>query len=238
MLSRATEKKWIQQIDSIISVFPQQIISEIIVDFLVINFSFDCTVLPCNTHEIKHSKFEVQNYINVTPYQLNVKQYSNGWIYVPLLPEVDLQERSDLFLEVLGVGTWRLRLCKNLRNYHTLLACGFNSSVTRSMVLDLLPGKYIMSLYPNFDYDKIRITRVNYNFEIISSEYHYLDRVRCNTLLIGVGYYPQSVEILSCPPKKHAIWDQIEKWPWAYGRLKIDNQITDGEICQKCDNGL
>jgi hypothetical protein len=97
MISPSDAKVWIHEIDSIVPAFPQQVISQVIITFLINDFQFDTSLIPCNTHAIGHSLFDVQSYIDVSEKTVKTKKYKKEWICVPIRPKLNLVENGNLF---------------------------------------------------------------------------------------------------------------------------------------------
>lgn len=220
MISKSEIKVWVQEIDSIITVFPQQVISKIIMTFLIIDFRFDSTLMPCNTHTIEHYSFDISSKVDVSDNKIVTKKYSPEWICVSLLPKFNFSIINEfkLCIEVLGNdGTSAsLWLAKNHTKYNSFIIGKYSSYPIKIFqdVIYLRPGKSILTTKWVDNILLLFVTELDDKQEI-KNVYCYKYKKRtidsCDTILIGVGYYPQSVTILNCPTDQDEIWTKIKK---------------------------
>jgi hypothetical protein len=213
-------KEWMDSIDAAITVFPQKVISGLIVSYLPNGFSFDTNLLPCNTNDMGHSNFDIQKHIAVSTKQAVVTLFSKSWIYIPLTPKFDAGH-VKFCIEVKGDGHCQFVLIKS-SNYQTFITNGsayaypINEYTCRN-TFALFPGKHIISSSSCATYDKLTWVQFLNNIDkkepinrITSLKYELGSLSRVDTVLIGIGYSYQSVALLPCPPKKDPLWKQMD----------------------------
>jgi hypothetical protein len=247
MLLKTEERLWVTEIDAAISTFPQKVLSQLILSFLFFqDFAFDTTLIPCNTHGKKeHKAVDIKTYVTASAQQLVVTKYHHEWINVPLLPKLNIQTDNDLklYLEVSGDKECTFRFTKNLKEYRSfIMDIGLQAITTHAFYHNILPGKSVVTIQLLDNADVLFITKLGNDFEIIDKEYHRYEKgtiSQCDTILIGVGYFPQSVTILPCPPENDPIWNKI----WARGGTtscdcgKCRIQLIPHTWCIECEKG-
>lgn len=218
MFSKNDAKLWTDEIDSIIRVFPSKVISELVTTFLISDFEFDTALIPCSTDVMGHLDIDIKRYIDVSTHKLVTKEYKSEWISVPLLPKINLgQNDLKVCLEVSGQDhcIFDLVITQNITNYHTFIISHSNPPIPMAVNVRLTPGKWILTTRLFHDHDSLFCSRLDDTQEtiILGSYYkfHKATITACNTILIGVGFFPQTVKLLTCPTEKHPIWSKIDE---------------------------
>lgn len=240
MISKNEAKIWVKKIDSIITVFPQQVISKIITTFLISDFEFNTALIPCNTHTIDHCSFDVKNYINVYEQKLVTKKYREEWICVPLVPKLNLKEHElKLHLQVTNYQI-SFFFAQNPTSYGTFILTNTASfPLTLALPKALVyPGEWIFTTKYCDDYDILFATKLDKSKQtpeyIDCYKYKKGTIQSCDTILIGVGYYKQMVQILTCPLDTDPIWNKIENWPDKYVKSSHSQDLIRHYNCAKC----
>lgn len=236
MLSKNEAKLWIQEIDDVIKTFPQCVISCLIVNYLQDNSSFETFLTPTCTHGYNHKDFNINDFVKVEPTQITVSQYSEEWIYIPLQQKI--RDKFKICLYVSGVHGCKLRFIKNSTNNNYKTFIGSTATVDTCDCYDISPiGKCLLCINEMADKDKMTLIYYdNKTQEPIKkvSRYYQTGTFRlCNTLLVGVGYFPQSVTILPLPTQK----EMAKSVPFGSCVCSICNSlwpIYNAIICGTC----
>jgi hypothetical protein len=202
MVSKEDEKKWIRELDNIITTFPQNVISCIVIDFLSGEFIFDTMLTPMCTHGHNHKDFKINEFVTVEPKKITTLQYNLDWIYIPVQQKIK-EGKLRICLDISSDYRCDFMFVQNSTQYQTFI--GYPLVVPMYLNDFVIRGKCILMTNEMFDHDELICISVDEKKGHVSHQSVSYKKGAfrvCDTLLIGVGYFPQSVTILPCPPEQ------------------------------------
>lgn len=200
-VSKEDEQYWVHEIDKVVTVFPQHVISRIITKLLVTTISFDTVLTPSCVHGYNHKEFNINDFVVVEEKKITVLKYNYEWIYIPIIHNIN-NSKLQICLYVNGPYTCQLRFVENSTHYQTFI--GETEIVNTCLSGFELIGKCIITIMPDTDeLTCLYFDRTDQSSSKVRRSYSKGALRKCNTALIGVGWQNQSIAILPCPSERN-----------------------------------
>lgn len=201
MVSQSEAKLWIQELDNVIKTFPQCVISGLIIKYLENELEFDTVLTPTCTHDYDHKEFTINDFVKVEPTQITVTQYNKEWIYIPLKNKI--QDKFKICLYISGTDC-KFLFIKNSTQYQTFIGSTATVETCNCYISPI--GKCFILIDHIEDKDQVSLiyfdNKTQKPTSKVSQSYKKGTFSLCDTLLVGIGFFPQSVTILPSPTEQ------------------------------------